>query len=65
MGCRGCCELVQRAVEQDDSKELTGSTASLALPPTLTDLTDSEVQTLQAAQTFVADAAVVENIFRL
>ena len=32
---------------------------------TLTDFTDSEVQTLQAGQTFVAKSAVVEHIFRL
>jgi hypothetical protein len=34
-------------------------------PRSLTDLTDSEVQTLQAGQTFVANAAAEEHIFRL
>ena len=38
---------------------------SVGSPPTLTDLTDSEVQNLQAGQTFVAKFPAVVLIFRL
>jgi len=67
-GAAGTQDLACKKQDFSLGSEKAGGGGSISMPSspqTLTDLTDSEVQTLQAGQTFVANAAAVEHIFRL